>query len=498
MLVNDEGLHNPIRDGGEPMVPIDRRHALYNITALAGGAIISGCAINPVTGKREFMLMTQSQEQALGDEAHGQIIAEYGAYKNPALQEWFTAKGSSIAAISHRPNLPWKFTVLDSPVVNAFAIPGGYVYVTRGILGYFNDEAQFAGVLAHEIGHVTARHSAANYSKTQVASLGLALGSAFSEQFRKYSQFVSLGTSLLFLKYSRDDERQADELGVEYSSEAGYDATHMSDFFQTLERLQPSGGSLPAWASTHPDHGSRVRDTRSMALAYQKKHPDQTFAVRSEEYLDTIDGIVFGDDPRNGYVTDGYFNHPTMKFRFPVPGDWEVSNQQREVRMSTEAAILIFTLAEGDAPNTAANAFIEKNGITLTDSTPITINGMTGVKTTGVLASEEQELAVESYFIGMGDSIYAFHGLTEIASLATYAGVFRQTAYGFSRLTDSSLINVTPDRIELRSVPRAMTFIDAVNSFGVPEDRIETLAIMNAVERSTGLPSGVRLKIVTG
>jgi predicted Zn-dependent protease len=228
------------------MRALKRREALACLFNLTGTALLAGCAVNPVTGKREFMLMSENQEIALGKSAHGDIVKTYGLYDNPAIQNWFNERGQEMALITHRSNLKYTFTVLDSPVVNAFAVPGGYVYVTRGILGYFNNEAQFAGVLAHELGHVNARHSAEMYSKAQLANLTIGIGSIFSEEFAKYAQFASIGVSLMFLKFSRDDERQADRLGVEYSSKVGYDAAEMSVFFHTLERLQPSGGSLPA------------------------------------------------------------------------------------------------------------------------------------------------------------------------------------------------------------------------------------------------------------
>ena len=316
------------------MISISRRRALAGIGLLTGVSLIPGCAVNPVTGKREFMLMSETEELSMGKEAHGQIVAEYGAYSDEAMQKWFTEKGKEMAGVTQRRQLPWTFTVLDSPVINAFAVPGGYVYVTRGILGYFNNEAQFAGVLGHELGHVNARHTAAQYSKSKLANVGLTLGSMVSEDFAQFAQLASLGSSLLFLKFSRDDERQADKLGVEYSSAVGYDAVQMSEFFSTLERLNPGGGSLPAWQSTHPDPGDRIAATKRMALAYQKNHPTMTFRADRDQYLERINGIVFGDNPLHGYIADGIFYHPEMRFQFPVPKDWTMSNLPTEVRFS--------------------------------------------------------------------------------------------------------------------------------------------------------------------
>jgi predicted Zn-dependent protease len=485
------------------MQAINRREAIHRLGLLGGAAAaagLTGCATNPVTGKTEFMLMSERKEIAMGQEAHGQIQAQYGVYANDDIQQWFSGHGTDMAKISHRKKLPWTFTVLDSPVINAFAVPGGYVYVTRGILSYFNDEAQMAGVLGHELGHVTARHTAARYSKSQVASIGLALGSIFSEEFAQWADLASLGTQLLFLKFSRDNERQADTLGVEYSSEVGYDATHISDFFQTLERLRPEGGSLPAWQSTHPDPGDRVNATRSQALAYQKKNIDRTFIIERASYLERINGMVFGNDPRQGYEKDGVFVHPEMAFRFPVPTGWKVNNMPTEVRMNPEdgAAMLIFTLAPGTTPQEASSQFTQGNSVTVTESSDFAANGLTGLKTTGQMAGQEQTLDITSYYLTFDDKVFAFHGLAGEGTMTSYAGTFDPVARGFGRLDNSALADVSPRRIEVRGVERRTTLERAFNSFNVPEDKIDDLAILNGRELLDVLEPGERVKLVAG
>jgi len=483
------------------MLLISRRQALVHIGKVTGVTIISGisgCAVNPVTGKREFMLMSENQEISMGGEAHGQIVTEYGSYNDNSMQEWFSGKGKEMAQVTHRKNLPWHFTVLDSPVINAFAVPGGYVYVTRGILGYFNNEAQFAGVLGHELGHVNARHTAARYSKAKLANVGLAIGSIFSEEFNRYSQLVSMGTTLLFLKFSRNDERQADQLGVEYSSAVGYDAVQMSLFFKTLERLSPKGGSLPAWQSTHPDPGDRVNDTRKQSLAYQKSHTDMTFRSSRDEYLDRINGIIYGDNPRQGYAKDSMFYHPEMKLQFPVPEGWQVSNQPSEVRMSPEKqdAMLIFTLAKGADPGDAAVNFAQKNNVKVSNTAAMQINGMNAVKTLGEMAGQDQVIGIASYFIGMNENIYVFHGLSAPGQLFAYDRQFSATAHGFDALTDESLMDVAPKKIEVRKVEKKSTLQEIFNAFGVPEEELENLSIINGMELSDEVEPGMRIKII--
>ena len=159
---------------------------------------VVSCALNPVTGKRELMLLSSADELAMGQQTNPQILQTYGKYDDPELSRYVAELGKRLGALSHQPDLAYNIQVLDSPVVNAFAVPGGYVYLTRGILAYINDEAELAGVVAHEIGHIAARHSAQQYSKAQFAQLGLGLGSVLSKTFRKYAGVASAGSNCSF------------------------------------------------------------------------------------------------------------------------------------------------------------------------------------------------------------------------------------------------------------------------------------------------------------
>ena len=198
------------------------------------------------------MLLSESDEIKMGEMTDASVIQMYGVYDDEKLAKYLNELGQKMAKISHRPNLKYEFKVMDSPVINAFAVPGGYVYITRGILAHLNNEAELAGVVGHEIGHITARHSAQKYSETYLANLGLGIGSMVSEDFAMFAGLAAQGLGLLFLKFSRDDERQSDVLGVEYSTKVGYDAREMANFFSTLDKMQGQSeqGGLPDWFST--------------------------------------------------------------------------------------------------------------------------------------------------------------------------------------------------------------------------------------------------------
>jgi predicted Zn-dependent protease len=237
---------------------------------------------NPVTGKRQMLGFSWSQEQQIGKEADAEIVQQYGLYEDPELQAYVNRVGQKVLAESQLRDpktaaqyreTPFTFRVLNSPVVNAFAVPGGYVYVTRGLLTHLDNEAQLAVVLGHEVGHVAARHSARQAAKAQIGQLGLMagaiLGSAVLENPQVANQLLGLSSQamqLLMTKYSRDAEREADQLGVTWAAERGYDAGESAAFFQSLKRIgERDGLRLPAWQSTHPDPGEREQTVKALS-----------------------------------------------------------------------------------------------------------------------------------------------------------------------------------------------------------------------------------------
>lgn len=461
--------------------------------------IIVSCAVNPVTGKKELMLVSEQDEIALGQQTDEEITQMYGTYEDPALSEFVNRLGQNMSQITHRPNLKYQFKVLDTEVINAFAVPGGYIYLTRGILAYLNDEAELAGVVGHELGHVNARHSAQQMSRMQLAQLGLGVGMILSEKFRKYADLAQLGVGLLFLKYSRDNERQADDLGVEYGSKSGFDTYRMAAFFETLERLSPSeGGGLPDWFSTHPNPVNRIQAVKNKTAEWRQKLERTQYAVNRDDYLKTVGGIIFGQDPRQGYVEDNVFYHPTLRFSFPIPSGWKINNTPAEVQLVSEKedAVIILTVDNSPSASEAADKFVQKNNVSMESREPLRVNGLQAQKVVARLVSESDTLETMSYFIAKEGAVYALHGMTGQNGYSEYGPTFSRTLSGFKTLNDPSKINVKPQKLAVRTVSRPGTLKAVLTRWGTPESELESLAVMNGMQLADNLSAGALVKTI--
>ncbi len=457
------------------------------------------CALNPVTGKKEFMLVSESDEIALGKQADQEIGQTYGIYESSALAGYVNQIGQRMSKVTQRPDLEYHFQVLDTPVINAFAGPGGYVYVTRGILAYFNDEAQLAGVIGHELGHVSARHVAQQISRTQLAQLGLGVGMIVSEDFRKYAGLAQFGVGMMFLKFSRDNERQADDLGVEYGSKSGYDTHRMASFFQTLERVNPGGdGALPDWFSTHPDPANRIVAVNNETEDWHKRLDRTQYAVNRDDYLRMVDGIIYGEDPRQGYVEGNAFYHPTMEFTFPVPAGWQVTNTPAQVQIvpDKQDAVILLMLDDSRSVSQAADRFVQDANAAVESREHLVVNGLQAEKVVSLLVSDQDALQAMSYFIAKGGAIYALHGLTRRDAFSQYSPTFSRTFGGFKNLDDPAKINVQPERLAVKTVTNAGSLRTVLKQMGAPESELENLAVLNGMQLEDNLPAGTLIKTV--
>jgi len=458
----------------------------------------ASCATNPVSGGPELMLLSEQDEIKLGNQTDREVRSQYGVYEDGELQAYLDDMCRRLGKFSHRPALDYRFEILDASVVNAFAVPGGYVYFTRGILGTLNNEAELAGVMGHEIGHIAARHSAQQYSRAQLAQFGVVLGGLFLGDLA--SGLAQFGVGMLFLSFSRDNERQADALGVEYSSKAGYDAAELARFFETLERMNPASdrSGLPSWFSTHPSPVDREAAVRSMAKEWQKQLGLDHAKVNREAYLRKIDGLVYGEDPRQGYVEEGVFYHPALKFQFPVPATWKLANTPSMVQMVSESkdGAIVFSMGTGKSPKEAASTFVDKSGARLLSSDPVTVNGLSAYRLVSDIRSQQGDVRVMSYFIRKDKNLYVFHGLCVPSLYSRYDDVFDGAMKGFKALTDTRKLNVQPDRIRIRTAKSAGTLENALRSMGVAKDEIAQTARLNGMEPSDAVRAGTLLKVV--
>lgn len=462
--------------------------------------LMNMCAVNPVTGKKQVVLISEAQEIEMGKSADPQIIAQYGLYEDKALQDFITQKGKAMAAVSHRPGLDYQFKIVDSDVINAFAVPGGYVYFTRGIMAHFNNEAQFAGVLGHEIGHITARHSVVQQRNALLGQVGLIAGMVISPEFGQFAQQASEGLGLLFLKFGRDDERQSDELGVEYSSKIGYNAHHMADFFTTLERSSSKSGgeALPDFLSSHPNPGSRNTAVNNLANEWGKKLNLTNAQVNRNTYLKRIDGLIYGEDPKQGFVENSIFYHPVLKFQFNIPSAWAHQNSPQTFQMAPKdgKAMMMLTMAQGKTLQDAANAVLQQNSLTVVESKEITVNGL---KAIAMVADQKQEQATVktlSYLIQYGDTIYLILGASSAENFNTYSQYFTNTMQSFKQLTDAAKLNKKPERVRIKTVKKASTLNQALLSFNAPSKRLEEFAILNGMQLNDKLEAGTLIKVI--
>ena len=468
--------------------------------------MLASCARSPITGKKEFAI-SEKRELALGASYDPQIVASMGEYKDPGLEALINKAGMEMAKDSHRPTLDWKFTIIDSDVVNAFAVPGGYVYFTRGILAHFNNEAEFAGVLGHEIGHVTARHTAKSMVRQQLAQVGMIAGMLASQEVRNNLEAISQGMQLLFLKYGRDAETESDALGVEYSSEQGYDANYMAGFFKTIDRIQKEAGvTIPDFQSTHPNPLNREANVKQMAGEWQAKLPGAQDKVNRDSYLRLLDGLVYGEDPKQGYVENNVFYHPVLKFKFDVPKGWTVNNSpvQVQVLAPQNQGAVIFSLATGTDAKAAAAAWLQQNELTASAQKAVTINGMSGYQVSGTQGGEATQTQPASEPVLWQATLIAYNGrvynFTEVAQAANVNAIGQtlEVPYrSFNKLSDTKYLNREPERIKVQKITSTKNLKSHLSAAGIPSARLQEFAILNGMELNAQVKSGTLIKVVS-
>jgi predicted Zn-dependent protease len=475
-------------------------HGAVRLVALAVlGFGVTDCAVNPATGQREVSLVSEAQEIQLGEQTAQAARAAIGVYGDSGVQRYVHGLGERLAQVTERAGLPWNFEVVDDPEVNAFAAPGGKIFVTRGILSYLGSEAELIGVLGHEAGHVTARHTARQITRQQLFGVGLIAGAVFSSAVARNIGAIQQGLGLLVLSYSRGDESQADELGFRYLRRLNYDPREMANTFATLERVGAlaGGGRVPTWASTHPDPGDRHTRAEQRAATVSLDSLQRSL-VNRDAYLRVIDGIVFGVNPRQGYFESNHFYHPDLRFRMDFPAGWQTQNQAQAVSAISSAndAIVQLSLGGSQSPDALMQEFTRQQGVQTGAVQRVTVNGLPA--TTAEFQAQDNEgnqLAGRVMYLGYGGSTYQLLAYTLAARYGGYAGTMLGSMQSFGALTDPAALNRQPVHLRLVRLPRAMTIEEFHRQYPSPV-RFEIIAAINGVSPGQTLPAGYLAKRV--
>lgn len=487
------------------------KRALTLIPSLAAAgllaALLAGCAKNPATGGTAFTGgLSQSQEIQMGRENHPKIIKEFGGeYGTPALKSYVDGIGQLLSKTSERPDLKFTFTVLNSDIVNAFATPGGYVYITRGLMALADNEAQLAGVLAHEIGHITALHHARRHGQSILANIGLAaVGILGGREIAKVGQ---LGAVTLLQGFSRENEYEADELGVRYLSRVGFDPTAMAGFLGKLRadsRLSAlRRGESPDkvdqfnYLATHPAPAARVQ--RATALARQKNVKNPMTA--RDIYLSKLDGLLYGGDPDEGFIRGRDFQHPKLRFAFTVPDGFNLMNSNKAVyALGPNKSRIIFDRAgkpvDGSMENYVGRIWGGK--MRLANLETVRVNGLeAATATTQVRTNDGTFDARLTAFRVDAKTIYRMIFLTTGADTNRLATGLRRTTYSFRRLSPAEASRLRPLVLRIVTVQRGDTVGSLARRMPYSDFKLERFEVLNGISRNDRLRRGQKLKMVT-
>jgi predicted Zn-dependent protease len=364
----------------------------------------------------------------------------------------------------------------------------------------FNNEAEFAGVLGHEIGHITARHAVIQQRNAMLSQIGLIAGIILVPELSQFVEPLSAGMQLAMMSFGRDAERQSDGLGVEYSSRIGYDASEMAVFFKTLEREQKASGAakVPEFLSTHPSPEERTVSVAKMATTWKKKLNLTNPQINRDSYLKRIDGLILGEDPRQGFVENGVFYHPELRFLFPIPGEWRLQNTPQQVQMapSNGEALLALTLGAGTSLDDAASKILQQYNLVQVESKKENINGLPALLMVADQKQEQGTIRVMSALIQYDNKIYSLMGIAELSKFPSYQPSFLFTIRNFKELKDSEKLNKKPEVVRIKTVPQSMTFKAALQNFNMPSDRFEELAILNGMMLNDQLSKGTLIKVI--
>ncbi len=491
---------------------------------LLAAALVAGCGttvVNPVTGQAERSVMSEADEIAQGKKAHEGVLEEYGTYGDAKLQAYVNDIGQKLAAQSHRANLKWTFTVLDSEEINAFALPGGYVYVTRGIMAYLDSEAELAGVIGHEIGHVTARHGAQRATRQQRAGIGVLAatvlgavleGAGVGGATDLASQVSQTAAAGYIASYSREQESQADQLGAEYLARNRYDPQNMVEVIQVLKNQEvfaadaakASGQPEPSasnWLSSHPANDKRLADIKAIAAKYAGQNAGQYGDNQRNRYLQAISGMTFGDSRAQGVVRGRNFYHEPLDIALTAPTGWKVQNSAEAIGLVNGAGDAGLIVRLVPPKNGSTHDEIIKNAIKPTDgrSERRTINGLSATHFTGTVRNQQGGASAVEFTLvsGPGGRNYLMQYAAKDANARQRARAQMVEAEGsFRALTSADKTAAKPWLLRTTSFPRG-GFAELAKDSPLPERAEARLRLLNSAYGGGAEPrTGQAVKVV--
>lgn len=486
-----------------------RRNHIKSLCLLAGAFLflsLTGCAQNPVTGSQDFVMLSEDSEIAIGRTNHPKIIAEYGRYDDAELQAYVQSVGNKLAVVSHRSNLHYRFTVLDSPVINAFALPGGYIYITRGLMAYLNSEAELAAVLGHEIGHVTARHGVRQQSASQAAGLLYTIGSILVPELRAAAsqQVFNIFGGALLSGYGREHELESDGLGAEYLAKAGYDTNAMIDVIRVLKAQETfsavqakkqgreAAGYHGLFAS-HPDNDTRLHEV----VAKAEKFSLGDKAVRARlPYLNKIEGMVFGDSEAQGIRSEHHFYHLAMNFTVDFPVNWQILNNPSRLRAISSGgkAFIEVQVSDLNRKLSPREFIMQRLKVDkLIDGRRLNVHGLQGY--TGVI-SQQGELARLSVLYFQNQAFIFFASVEDKKQFNQFDTEFIKTVSSFHALSEEDKKLAHALTIEVVPVKKGDNYARWASKSRISNSALLQLKLLNADYPEGELQSGKLAKRV--
>lgn len=456
-------------------------------------------------------LMSEAREAQLGAQEHSKIVARSGGvYDNPVLNAYVQNIMRKIAASSDRPDIPFQITILDTPMINAFALPGGYTYVTRGLLALANSEAEVAAVIGHEIGHVTARHSAQRHTAavgTGLATsvLGAVIGQKIGGNQKVVNDLLNLGGRAALAGYSRGQEYEADDIGVKTIAKAGYKASAAAEFLASMEREsqfqanrkerdRPVGSD---WFATHPNTQERVMRARGLAANFAGL--SKTVNQGRATHFAAIDQMTYGDSAAQGFVRGQSFTHPKLKIKFTVPKGYDLINGSKAVvAQAANGTKISFDMA--NMKTASPREFVQTTW--LKNDPAASYNDMTIAGRPASLASIEKGGAYY-YFAAIQKSAVSSKAKSDLSafrfmmqSRSEDAAAFMSVLNSFQFLTKAQAKAIQPNRIDIITVQKQDSLKSIANLMAVGDDKLERFRILNALPVGVALKPGQRVKLI--